>query len=732
MKTMKMLSACLLLLPFISCTQVQDTKNDAVIEQKIETLLSSMTLEEKIGQMNQISSYGNIEDMSGLIKKGEVGSILNEVDPVRVNALQRVAMEESRLGIPLLMARDVIHGFKTIFPIPLGQAASFNPQVAKDGARVAAVEASAVGIRWTFAPMIDVARDPRWGRMAEGCGEDTYLTSVMGVAMVEGFQGDSLNSPTSIAACPKHFVGYGAAEGGRDYNSTFIPERRLRDVYLPPFEAVAKAGAATFMTSFNDNDGAPSTGNTFILKDVLRGEWGFDGIVVSDWASVAEMMAHGFAADSKEAAMKAVNAGVDMEMVSYTFVKELPELIKEGKVKKSAIDDAVRNILRIKFRLGLFDNPYVDEKRIEELYAPSHLEAAKQAAVESVILLKNEKETLPLQSSVKTVAVVGPMANAPYDQLGTWIFDGDKTKTVTPLKAIKELVGDKVQVIYEPGLTYSRDKNMAGGAKSAAGAAPRPKNPAADAALFLSKAKAYTPVREGLMDEKITSRENAKIKYACRLASSAAFRRTEGRFLAEGRKLCPELARGAELETLFYTENALEKCPELTALPGEHYLVEDHVADKLADVGTHQGVFGVFRTPVHSLEEVRPGGRYLALERVQDPGNVGTLLRSAAAFGFDGVILSEGCASVYAPKTLRASMGAAVRIPVIETGAMQQAIALLRENGITCLAAALYQSQPLSAAKAGYPGGVCVVIGSEGQGLTDETIAACNSTVRIP
>ena len=468
---MKMLSACLLLLPFISCTQVQDIKNDAVIEQKIETLLSSMTLEEKIGQMNQISSYGNIEDMSGLIKKGEVGSILNEVDPVRVNALQRVAMEESRLGIPLLMARDVIHGFKTIFPIPLGQAASFNPQVAKDGARVAAVEASAVGIRWTFAPMIDVARDPRWGRMAEGCGEDTYLTSVMGVAMVEGFQGDSLNSPTSIAACPKHFVGYGAAEGGRDYNSTFIPERRLRDVYLPPFEAVAKAGAATFMTSFNDNDGAPSTGNTFILKDVLRGEWGFDGIVVSDWASVAEMMAHGFAADSKEAAMKAVNAGVDMEMVSYTFVKELPELIKEGKVKKSAIDDAVRNILRIKFRLGLFDNPYVDEKRIEELYAPSHLEAAKQAAVESAILLKNEKETLPLQSSVKTVAVVGPMANAPYDQLGTWIFDGDKTKTVTPLKAIKELVGDKVQVIYEPGLTYSRDKNMAGVAKAAAAAA---------------------------------------------------------------------------------------------------------------------------------------------------------------------------------------------------------------------------------------------------------------------
>ena len=318
---LKFIIAYLLLLSFTSCTRVQNGKGDAAIEQKIEALLSRMTLEEKIGQMNQISSYGNIEDMSGLIKKGEVGSILNEVDPVRVNALQRVAMEESRLGIPLLMARDVIHGFKTIFPIPLGQAASFNPQVAEDGARVAAVEASAVGIRWTFAPMIDVARDPRWGRMAEGCGEDTYLTSVMGAAMVKGFQGDSLNNPTSIAACPKHFVGYGAAEGGRDYNSTFIPERRLRNVYLPPFEAAAKAGAATFMTSFNDNDGVPSTGNTFILKDVLRGEWGFDGVVVSDWASVAEMIAHGFAPDSKEAAMKAVNAGVYMEMVSYTFVK---------------------------------------------------------------------------------------------------------------------------------------------------------------------------------------------------------------------------------------------------------------------------------------------------------------------------------------------------------------------------------------------------------------------------
>lgn len=470
MKTVKLLSACLLLLPLVSCTQVQNKGGDAATEQKVEALLSKMTLEEKLGQMNQISSYGNIEDMSGLIKKGEIGSILNEVDPVRVNALQRVAVEESRLGIPLLMARDVIHGFKTIFPIPLGQAATFDPQVVEDGARIAAIEASSVGVRWTFSPMIDVSRDPRWGRIAESCGEDTYLSSVLGAAMVKGYQGDSLNSPTSIAACAKHFVGYGAAEGGRDYNSTFISERNLRNIYLPPFEAAAKAGAATFMTSFNDNDGVPSTGNKFILRDVLRGEWGFDGLVVTDWNSAREMIAHGVATDDKDAAALAVNAGVDMEMVSYTFFKYLPEEIKAGKVKQSVVDEAVRNILRVKFRLGLFDNPYVDEKKASVMYDASHLEAAKRAAEESAILLKNEGEVLPLKENIRTVAVVGPMADAPHDQLGTWIFDGEKAHTQTPLTAIKEMYGDKVQVIYEQGLAYSRDKNTAGISKAVAAA----------------------------------------------------------------------------------------------------------------------------------------------------------------------------------------------------------------------------------------------------------------------
>ena len=470
MKVCKTLFVCLSLISLASCSQQGREAGDKAMESKIETLLSKMTLQEKIGQMNQISTYGNIEDMSVLIKKGEIGSILNEVDPVRVNALQRVAVEESRLGIPLLIARDVIHGFKTIFPIPLGQAATFDPSVAEEGARVAAVEASSVGIRWTFAPMIDVARDPRWGRMAEGCGEDAYLTSVMGVAMVKGFQGDSLNSPASIAACPKHFVGYGAAEGGRDYNSTFIPERLLRNVYFPPFEAAVKVGAATIMTSFNDNDGVPSTGNSFILKDVLRKEWGFDGLVVTDWASAKEMISHGFAQDDEEVAMKSVNAGVDMEMVSYTFMNKLPQLVKDGKVKEATIDEAVRNILRVKFRLGLFDNPYVDEKKPSVMYAEPHLAAAKRAAVESAILLKNDKETLPLKESVRTIAIVGPMADAPYEQLGTWVFDAEKSHTQTPLKAIKEMYGDKVQVIYEPGLTYSRDKSKVGIAKAVAAA----------------------------------------------------------------------------------------------------------------------------------------------------------------------------------------------------------------------------------------------------------------------
>ena len=446
----------------------KNTNADLEIENKVEALLDKMTLEEKLGQMNQLSPW-DFDELAGKVRKGEVGSILNYTDSALVNKIQRVAVEESRLGIPLLVSRDVIHGYKTIFPIPLGQAATFNPQIVERGARVAAVEASADGIRWTFAPMIDISRDPRWGRIAESCGEDPYLTSVMGTAMIKGFQGSLLNSPTSMAACAKHFVAYGASEGGKDYNSTFVPERVLRNVYLPPFKAAVDAGCATFMTSFNDNDGVPGTANKFVLKDILRDEWKFDGMVVTDWASAAEMINHGFCADGKDAAEKSVNAGVDMDMVSETFIKNLKRSLEENVVSMQAIDNAVRNILRLKFRMGLFDNPYIaTPQRVK--YAEEHLKAAKEAVEQSVILLKNSNGTLPLTDNVRTIAVVGPMADAPYEQLGTWVFDGEKEHTVTPLKAIKEMYGDKVNVIFEPALAYSRDKDRSGIVKAVSAA----------------------------------------------------------------------------------------------------------------------------------------------------------------------------------------------------------------------------------------------------------------------
>lgn len=466
--TMKknLLYAVALAASLMGCSQPQDKNTE--IENKVETLLHKMTLEEKLGQMNQLSPW-DFEDLAKRVRKGEVGSILNVVNPEEVNKIQKIAVEESRLGIPLIVSRDVIHGYKTIFPIPLGQAATFNPEVVKEGARVAAIEASADGIRWTFAPMIDVARDPRWGRIAESCGEDPYLNAVMGTAMIKGYQGDSLNDPTAIAACAKHFVAYGAAEGGRDYNSTFIPERVLRNVYLPPFKAAADAGCATFMTSFNDNDGVPSTANSFVLKDVLRKEWKYDGMVVTDWASALEMVNHGFCTDGKDAAEKSVNAGVDMEMVSETFIQNLKQSIAENKVSIETIDNAVRNILRLKFRLGLFDNPYVVTPQTVK-YAEKHLQTAKTAAEQSVILLKNENQTLPFTDKIKTLAIIGPMADAPYEQMGTWVFDGEKEHTQTPLTAIKEMYGDKVKVLFEKGLEYSRDKNTAGIARAVSAA----------------------------------------------------------------------------------------------------------------------------------------------------------------------------------------------------------------------------------------------------------------------
>ena len=423
------------------------------LEARVESLLRQMTLAEKIGQMNQVSAGGPVANYADALRSGQIGSILNEVDPVKINEFQRICVEESRLGIPLLVGRDVIHGYHTVYPIPLGLAATFDPALVEEGARVAAVEASAQGVRWTFSPMLDIARDPRWGRIAEGSGEDPYLDARMAEAMVRGYQG--AGDSTAIAACIKHFVGYGAAEGGRDYNSTFLTERQLRNVYLPPFQAAVKAGAMTLMTSFNDNDGVPSTGNTFVVKQVLRDEWGFDGLVVTDWNSMGEMISHGFGVDRKDVARKAVNAGVDMDMMTFGFISHLEELVKSGDVKVAAIDNAVRNILRVKLLLGLFEHPYVDvEAGAAVQYAPEHLASAQKAAEESAILLKNEG-ILPLTPGMRLL-VTGPMADAPHDQLGTWAFDGDKTHTITPLAALRDRFPGKVD--YVPGLTYSREK----------------------------------------------------------------------------------------------------------------------------------------------------------------------------------------------------------------------------------------------------------------------------------
>lgn len=427
-------------------------KPQSDIDKKVDDLLSQMTLREKVGQMNQLSGGAWLAETAA---KGEMGSVLNCVDPKELNAIQKAAVEESRLGIPVLISRDVIHGFRTIFPIPLGQAATFDPAIVEKGARVAAVEATASGIRWTFSPMLDIARDPRWGRVAEGAGEDPYLDVQMGVAMVKGYQGDDLSDPTAMAACIKHFVGYGAAEGGRDYNSTMISERSLRNTYFPAFKATAEAGAATLMTSFNEIDGIPSTGNKWLLKDVLRDEWGWDGMVVTDWNSAGEMIAHGFSRDLKHTAEQAVNAGVDMDMMSYGFIQYVEELVDEGKISEKEIDRAVRNILKLKFELGLFENPYIDETLSAKVdYAPEHLEAAKQCAIESAILLQNKRNVLPLDKA-RTILVTGPLADAPYEQMGTWAFDGQKEHTVTPLEALRE----EYDVIWEPGLKYSRDKD---------------------------------------------------------------------------------------------------------------------------------------------------------------------------------------------------------------------------------------------------------------------------------
>ena len=431
------------------------------VEQRVTALVEQMSLDEKIGQMNQVNGGDDFvpDHLRHDLQSGRVGSVINVVNVETINELQRIVVEESRLGIPLLIGRDVIHGFKTIMPIPLGQAATWNPDVVRAGAHIGAIEAAATGINWTFAPMIDIARDARWGRIAESLGEDPYLASELGVAMVQGFQGDDLSDKYTIAACAKHFAGYGASESGRDYATTNIPENELRNVYLRPFNAAVDAGVVTLMASFSDLNGVPATGNEFLMRQVLRGEWSFDGFVVSDYNSVHQLAMHGFTENDKESAFEATVAGIDMEMAGQAYSGKLAALVKEGRISMDMIDSAVANVLRAKFRLGLFEHPYTDPSDFPTHANEDALQIAKTAALQSVVMLKNDNDVLPLSvDNIASVAVIGPLADAPYEQMGTWVFDGDPALSVTGVDGIRRLVGKEVDVRFVRAMETSRSR----------------------------------------------------------------------------------------------------------------------------------------------------------------------------------------------------------------------------------------------------------------------------------
>jgi beta-glucosidase len=445
----------------MTAAKANELTNSETTEQRLKALLAQMTLQEKVGQMCQFNaSEGYAPDyLADDLRAGRVGSVLNVVDVDVVNELQRIAVEESHLGIPLLVGRDVIHGFKTIMPIPLGQAATWNPELVKQGAHVAALEAARAGINWTFAPMVDISRDARWGRIAESPGECVFLARMFAIAMVEGFQGDDLSATGAIAACAKHFAGYGAVESGRDYATTNLPETKLRNVWMRPFKAAVDAGVMTIMTSFSDLNGVPATGNSFLLRQVLRDEWNFGGFVVSDWDSVRQLQIHGLTENDRESAFEAATAGVDMEMAGDAYSHHLVGLVEEGRISIDTIDAAVANILRAKFRLGLFENAFTDPAKLPPPGNEHALATAQKLALQSVVLLKNDHGTLPLSTErLNSIAVIGPLADARYEQLGTWIFDGDEQLSITPLHAINSLVGHDVDVRYVRAMENSRSK----------------------------------------------------------------------------------------------------------------------------------------------------------------------------------------------------------------------------------------------------------------------------------
>ncbi|WP_030572162.1 beta-glucosidase BglX [Streptomyces aureocirculatus] len=430
-------------------------------DRKVRRLLDRMTVEEKLGQLQQLAwswdtgpGGGGTKEAEDAARAGRLGSVLSIFGARSSNALQRIAVEESRLGIPLLFGLDVIHGFWTTFPIPLAQAASFDPDVARKDAEVSAKEARSNGVHWAFSPMMDVTREPRWGRIAEGSGEDPYLTSVFAAAKVEGYQGPGhgYGAKDRLAACAKHFVAYGGAEGGRDYNTVDVSESRLRNLYLPPFKAALDAGAATVMASFNTVGGVPAHGNSHTLTGILKEEWRFDGVVVSDWNGVQELIAHGFAEDGAAAARLSLNAGVDMEMVSTSLREHGRKLVREGRISEHRLDDAVARVLRLKFALGLFENPYVDEDEAIGGPTAAAREAARDTAARSMVLLKNEGGTLPLKTSVGSIAVVGPFGNSD-DLLGTWVVPAaaEKYPSVKVLDAVRR-AAPHARVTYARGV----------------------------------------------------------------------------------------------------------------------------------------------------------------------------------------------------------------------------------------------------------------------------------------
>jgi beta-glucosidase len=455
-----------LLVALISCKQPKDSATDQKMDAFVDGLIKKMTLDEKIGQISLFTSDWSTtgpsmrNDYIDLIKQGKAGSVFNAFTVDFVKELQRIAVEETRLHIPLLFGYDVIHGHRTIFPIPLGQASTWDTAMIEKAERVAAIEATAEGLNWVFAPMVDIARDPRWGRVMEGSGEDTFLGSLISAARVRGFQGESLSDNNSVIACVKHFAAYGAPQGGRDYNTVDMSERSLFEWYLPVYKAAVDAGAGSVMTSFNEIAGVPSTSNKWLLTELLRDKWKFDGFIVTDYGSINELIQHGVASDLAHATELSINAGVDMDMQGSAFLNEIAELVKSNKVSEKTIDNAVRRILIAKCKLGLFDDPYryCDKKReAEEIMTPAFREFAREVAAKSCVLLKNENKTLPIPADVKTIALIGPLADSKEDMLGFWSGAGQPDKCITLLNGLKNKVKSSVKILTVKGCNVNDD-----------------------------------------------------------------------------------------------------------------------------------------------------------------------------------------------------------------------------------------------------------------------------------